>query len=1045
MRLTTFLLLISALHVSAGSYSQQVTLTAKKISLQKAFSLIQQQTGYSFFCDLELLEKAPLISLKLKGAPLKDALDSCLKHTGFAYEIQGKLIYIKARKENAVPVESLYTAPPLTDISIKVTGEKGQPLLGAYIRLKGTNRGTVTDEKGEATLKGVNNTDAVLEISFVGYQSQSVTLKGKTLVAVSLKVDVNDLGEAGVQVMNTGYQSIAKERATGSFDLITNKTLNQQVGTNILNRLNGVSSSVLFDNRYSASNNSTNLSIRGLSTLSSQLSAPLIILNNFPYDGDINNINPADVQDISILKDAAATSIWGARAGNGVIVITTKKGYQNQPIRMEINSGIQVGSKPDLFYSPNFIHSTDFIDIEKWLFSKGFYTGFENTTNHSALSPVVELLIATRDGRLSATDATAQINELRNVDVRQQYTDYMYQHPVNQQYSINLKGGGQTISYYLSAGYDRNTNELTAKYNRLSLRNENSYYITRQLTVTAGISYNSSLSQSGKPAYNSILLTSGAGSLTYPYMQFADKSGQPLAVALNYRTTFTDTAGGGKFLDWNYYPLLDYQHDITTNHQQDLLANLGVQYQLLSHWNASIKYQYERQQLTTTQLQDEQSYYTRDLINRFTQLNRSTGAISYPVPLGGIFDKAVYLTEAQNVRGQLDYTRQWTNHSIIAIAGSEIRSLHSTGQSQRLYGYDDINLTYANADVVNPYKSNVTGSNEYMPNGVSLSDQLNHFVSFYSNAAYTYRDRYSISASVRKDESNLFGVRANDKGVPLWSSGFSWILSKEKFYHTAFLPFLKLRVTYGFSGNVDQSKSAVTTFRYYPPYIYTNLPYAGVNQYPNPDLQWEKVRMINVGLDFSAAHELLTGSLEIYQKKGTGLFGNAPLDYTAGLGRQYLTRNVAAMSGKGIDFTLNAKVTDRQFKWNINWLVSYNAAITTNYYQSSVLASSFLSNGISITPIQGKPLYTVASYHWGGLSSGGDPQGFLNGKLSTDYASITSLTTGNDLEYKEAMPKVFGNMIHTFTWKGVSVSANLLYRLGYYFRKTSINYGKCVL
>lgn len=919
----------------------------------------------------------------------------------------------------------------------RIVNEKGEPIPGANVKIYGTNKGTSTNGKGDFVLKDINN-DATLVASYIGYQPIEVKLNKQNEIIIQLKLSINEL--LGVTV-STGYQDIPKERATGSFTKIDDAVLNQQVGSNILNRLNGVASGTLFDNKVS-SKKKLNFSIRGLSTING-LQDPLIVVDNFPYDGDINNINPNDIENITILKDAAAASIWGTRAGNGVVVITTKRGRFNQPLKVDINSAVSISEKPDLM-SLRTISSSDYIGVEQMLFNDGYYSAYLNNTRrtHPAVSPVVEILAKQMAGLLSSSEAASQINGYRNIDIRDQYARYMYQQAVTRQYAINLHGGSGNIAYYLSAGYDQNAGQLTNNNNRLTLRSENQYKPLKNLQLSLGIQYAQTNTTSGKPAYGSILVN---GQWQIPYLAFADAMGNPLRVASKYRLGYTDTAGAGKLFDWNYYPLEDYRYNTTKTNQQDLLTNIGLNYQFLKGISIDLRYLYERQGFMSKNLKGLQSFEARDMINLFSQLGRSNGAVTYIVPLGGILGLSNTTLESQDIRGQVNYDHNWNKHSITAIAGSEIRQAHTLSNDNTFYGYDDNTDITANVDFVNAYPTFINGRYSTIPGSGGLSETLNRYVSFYANAAYTYNDKYTLSASARKDASNLFGVNINNKWNPLWSMGAAWHISDEKFYHSVWLPYLKLRATYGFSGNTDPSRTGVTTLVHNSPDPPSNLSSARVNQFPNPDLRWETVKTINIGLDFQASKQILTGSIEWYIKKGMNLYGIAPFDATAGLnGQSYLTRNIADMEGKGIDIVFNGKIMDKVIKWNSSLLFNYNMSKTTNYYLDTNLQSgTYINNGQTIiNPIVGKPLYSIIAYRWAGLDANGNPQGFNGKSISTDYTTIMAQTPLKDLIYKPSIPVFFGSFINIFTWRGFSLTVNIAYRLGYYFMKPSVNYNQ---
>src|SRR5690606_19639863 len=239
-----------------------------------------------------------------------------------------------------------------------------QAIEGATITNKRTRIHAVTDRAGEYRIQA--RPDDILTYTFMGYRTAEEEINGRQQITVALDPAENILAE--VDVVSPGYQTIPKERATGSFVFVDSALLNRAVSTDIISRLKGVVPSLLFDERAGGE---PKLSIRGRSTIYANAD-PLIVVDNFPYEGDIRNINPNDVESVSILRDAAAASIWGVRAGNGVIVITTKKGKAGQPLQVSFNGNVTVGEKPDLWYEPR-ISTADFIDVERFLFDNGYF------------------------------------------------------------------------------------------------------------------------------------------------------------------------------------------------------------------------------------------------------------------------------------------------------------------------------------------------------------------------------------------------------------------------------------------------------------------------------------------------------------------------------------------------------------------------------------------------------------------------------------------------------------------------------------------------
>lgn len=336
MRLTTILILATCLQASARGNAQTVSLNVKDQPLAAVFKEIKKQTGYSFFYKVSLKNKFRNVTVQLKNARLEQALEEVLKNQGLAYEIVSKTVVIKERPSISFqPSSNALPAGPPIDVHGRIVNEKGDPV-AASIVVKGTGKGTSTNDNGEFELKGVDD-NATLVISGVSIESFEVKVNGRSELVMNARMKTT-IGENITIEANTGYQRVKPNEVTGSLVVVDNKTLNQQVGSNILNRLDGVAAGVIFPKQNLQ--NGPNFMIRGLSTINGPKN-PLIVVDNFPYDGDINNINPNDVENITVLKDAAATAIWGAQRGaNGVIVITTKKGRFNQPLKVDFNSNI---------------------------------------------------------------------------------------------------------------------------------------------------------------------------------------------------------------------------------------------------------------------------------------------------------------------------------------------------------------------------------------------------------------------------------------------------------------------------------------------------------------------------------------------------------------------------------------------------------------------------------------------------------------------------------------------------------------------------------
>lgn len=1021
MKLTIILTFITCLHTYANA--QGVSVDFDNVKLETFFNAVTKQTNFKFVYTKEELNDTRPVTISVKNATLKEVLDLGFRNQPLQYTISGRYIVIKgvasSAKARQASVEST--------IRGRVTDQDGEPIAGATVQAQKSGKISVTSEQGIFEFEDIPDNESLL-ITSIGYSSALVSTNGRTEVTVVLTAEVTAIEDITIS-LNTGFQELPKERATGSFTHIGNKRFNEQVGTDVLTRLEHIANGLSVNRGITAGGQ---ISIRGLSTIRGPKD-PLIILDNFPYTGDLNNINPNNIESITILKDAAASSIWGAKAGNGVIVITTKKGKFEQPFSLEFNSNISLQAKPDLSKLP-VMTSKDFIEVEKMLFSNGYYNWRETDVTRPSLSPVVELLIANRDGHIDDHTLAKQIDVLQYRDVRDDFKRYIYDNAVNQQYSLNARGGSRNSAYALALGYDNNRTALSAGYKRVNVSASNTFKPAKNLTIVTGVHYTHSSSFSGKSDYNSLQQPGYAAIPPYTYLD------RPMSF---YRAPYIDTAGGGKLLDWKYYPLTDYQHSFTKNSLQNLLLTSGVQYQFLKGFTADVKYQLEQQKSEIRSDNDLQSYSTRNLINSFTQIN--DGKVEYGVPLGAVLGLSHVSTTSHNFRGQLGYENSWGNHSIVAIGGVEIRQTQNKSNGSTLYGYNDDVLTFLPVDFATIKPSFITGWGSFIPQGISINETMNRFVSYFGNFAYHFKEKYTVSGSARRDASNLFGFSTNNKWRPLWSAGASWELSKETFYHFGLLPYLRLRTTYGYSGNVDPSMTAVTTIEYQGNNPYTSTPYAHVRNFANPDLRWEKSGMMNIGLDFRVKNQILSGSVEYYYKKSTDLYGTVPIDYTAGLGTEMVTKNVASMTARGLDVELNSLNINRGLVWTSNVNFNVYKDRVNSYYLAATQGSFYITNSglLKIAPVEGLPVYSMLSYQWAGLDpETGDPQGIVSDELSRDYLAITGAgTTREDLVYHgTVMPTINASLGNTFQFEGLALTIRLTAKSGYYFRRSTINY-----
>jgi TonB-linked SusC/RagA family outer membrane protein len=911
----------------------------------------------------------------------------------------------------------------------------GLPIPGANIVLSGSAIGVITGIKGDFQLQ-IREVTQSITVSFIGYKSQKIVVEMPRSEPLLIYLEEDEMILSAVEVVSTGFQELPAERATGSFVQIDNKLLTRRVSTNILDRLEDISPGLIFNRDRADVNSGESISIRGNSTLLSDRQ-PLIVVDNLAYDGPISNLNPNDVESITVLKDAAAASIWGARAGNGVIVIKTKSGALKSPLQVSLNSNLTVGQELDPFYRPQ-MDIADFVGIEQRLFSQGYYDNIYDSYDKLKLSPVVEDLYLHQNGELSNEELAANLSNYQDGDVRGDQQKYLYRPSLNQQYALNFRGGGDRNSYFFSLGFDDNQETQVARSRqRITLNGKQTW---RLLNDKLSFSLGSYLIQSSR--------SSGfPGGVDFePYDRLADQNGTPLPVFRDYNVRFKNWAEEHGTLNWDYYPLDEIGRSPSQEKLTEIRATLGLGYQITKTLDWQVNYQYWTGMSSREQVYASDSYYARNQINLFTDLSDSLQVVKN-IPEGGIRDAATGRSYSNNLRTQLNFNQSFQSiHQINALAGVELKDVQQQSQSGRMYGFNEETGIAQPVNYNTRYPKLNTGFTGNIPYEDRFGGTIDRFVSLFANAGYTFKSKYTFTGSLRSDASNLYGVETNQRRVPLWSAGIGWIMSEESWMDYSWISYLKLKGSYGFNGNTNAAATAYTTAKYYPSSqnSWVGQPWLTVLSPPNAEARWEKIKIINVGAEFELWKGRVSGTLEGYQKNGLDLFGIQP--YFPSSGYDVVTRNYANTASHGLDLSLNIRLVEGGFNWSLAFFHSLIKEKVTAYEQTptaiNLAGYSSGMSGIIPQPREGFPLYAIFSYPFAGLDpANGDPWGLVEGEPSADYTSIFSNTTPEDLIYNgSAIPTNFGSIRNQFGFRGFELSVNVTYRLGYFFKRETVSY-----
>ncbi len=999
MLLSCFLLIGTVNFAQKGNY----TLVLKNASLSEVMDFVKQKSDYYFLYNDNDIKDVKGINVEVKNGTIEQLLDQALSGTNISYSIENKTITLQKKKK-----EIKHTQEEKISMFGKIIDKSGLPIPGASVFVKGTQNGMSTDIDGKFEITSLS-TNRPLVVSFIGMQTREIPFKQGEFNIV-LQEDKQVLDE----VVVTGYQTISKERATGSFTVVTPNKLKDNLEPNILSRLEGKVAGLV--------NYKGNISIRGVSTLRG-VRAPLLVVDGLPFEGQLENINPAIIKNITVLKDAAAASIYGARAANGVIVISTKKGTTDGKVHIAYDGGIRFTPKYDIG-SLNLMNTRELIDFMKYQmkFSQADYNSIDK---RYALDPVEELLLKKKAGLLTEQQLETGLDIYRNLDNRKQIEDFYLRTGVLHHHNLSLSGGTAKNRYFASFNYKENTPNSKA-YNGqdigFTLRDNVKFldWLEGDFIVAGNFSKNDK--DNGIGSANRFFI--GRPS----YIMLRDANGNPLAISQQKSALEIERLKNLGLKDETYSPITNKGKE-TEDFQEDYLrVNLGLNAKIMEGLNLRLMYQAEKASNKTKNLLAKDSYSVHNMINDAAQLK--DGELVLNVPEGGQLRESRGDNFSYTLRTQLDFTKEFEKHYITAIAGAERRQTKSSSTSIHLLGYDDSSLAYT---PVNPLLLNkILGTQSlkgyFMKSiGNSVYQAEDRFVSFYSNASYSYNDKYGITGSIRIDESNLFGTDPKYRYRPLWSVGGSWTIHKEDFMKDiAWVDMLKLRATYGIGGNIPKGASPFLTLSA-PGYSYwAEDMESSIKTPPNKALRWEKTATTNFGVDFSLFNYKLNGSIEVYKKHTTDLLANRKADPT--LGWDELLLNYGAMENKGIEIALNSQLKFGDLYWApaLNFSYNKNKVLEVEYKPTTV--HDHISHDVTTA---GYPMGTIFSVRYAGLSEKDGSPLYYTAKGE----KVSVITSIDDIVLSGTrVPKYVASLSNSLSYKNIDLSFLFTYYGGHVMR-----------
>ncbi|UFH34240.1 SusC/RagA family TonB-linked outer membrane protein [Flavobacterium acetivorans] len=892
---------------------------------------------------------------------LLNALLLLLTIAGYAQEtrtITGKVI--DSQDKLPIPGATIYAENTSVSNSTKQEGV-----------IESASIGTISDIDGNFELK-INKEITSLRVSFIGYKPFTLQITAQKNYTISLKSDIDQLQE----VVVTGYQKIEKRKLTSAVANVSMADI-QQVGVASLDQLLvGQVSGVAVSPGTGAPGAAAKIRIRGTASLSGSQD-PLWVLDGLPlesndvpknYDKDnidlltnysIAGLNPDDIKDITILKDAAATAIYGARAANGVIVITTKKGRKGN-MKINFNTNTFITQKPD-FSKLNLMNSSQKVDFELAMASRSDLTYRDNGGEIARILNGSNELEAFRTGGFSALNPNTQqsINALRNNNTN--WGNLLYQTAVNTQHGLSLSGGGEKSDYYFSLGvYDEEGATIGTGFNRYNLTLKNNYELTDKLSVGVGFFG----AQSNTKSY----ITDTDGFTNPPNYT---RTVNPYLTPLNADGSYNYDKDISGYSD-RYVPFNILEERENTSYElknRAFKAIFDLDYKITHDLKVSSQIGLQLDNTSSEKFADKETYFTRK--EREKTRRYSNGGYNYFLPEGGIIQNTNADFFQYNWKTMVNYSTIFNEkHELDIMAGNELRRSYSTTIATKGFGFDPKTLTTTQIIFPNQDYANQAAYQTYKKN-----QNENAYASFYATAAYTFDKKYTLFGSVRYDGSDLFGVDPKYKYLPLWAASGSWLVSEEEFLKdNPFISNLRLRASYGLQGNIDKGTSPFVVGEHDNATILPGQTEGTIVilSPPNDKLRWEKTENTNLGMDLGLFNNRINIITDVYGRKSSDLIGLRSLPVENGF--EFTTLNWAQVTNKGFEIAVATKNIDRpNFKWNTNFNFSHNKS---NVDRIEVRSNSYLPSK------EGYPVNAVFALKTAGIDENGYPL-FVNKKGET--------------------------------------------------------------
>ena len=1062
MKLVVVLLFFSLVKVSASSFGQSVTLSGKDITIEKVVREIKKQAGYDVLWPDNQMNSRLKISVSFNNAPIAEVMDKILSDKGLTYLIEEKTIVVKAREKSIIErVVGYFTNVKVTG---KVRDHTGQAIPGVVIREKGTNNLVSTNEQGSYQISVKD--DAILVFTFIGYKTQEISVKGKASIDIVLEEDQAQLKE--VNIVSTGYQNIDKKLFTGSSNLVKAIDAERNGVPDVSRMLEGQVAGVSVQNVSGTFGAAPKIRVRGATSLTGD-NKPLWVVDGIILEdvvnisneqlssGDANTLigssvaglNPDDIESFTILKDAAATAKYGARAMNGVVVINTKKGKASQAgARVNYSGNYTTYAKPS--YSQfDILNSADQMSVLLEQFDKGYFNpGTGATRSGGPFKKMYNLFynydVATNSYVLRNDAASRNQFLERYANANTDWFDILFKNSLMQDHSISVSSGTEKFQTYASTSYlhdsgqtignsvDRFTGNFRANFNL-------SDKISGEIMSTGSVRNQrtpGTLNRSRETIYGTF---------------DRDFDINPYSYALNTSRALTayDEKGNREYFTRNYAPfniLNELENNYIKLEQIDFKVQGTLSYKIIPSLKYSVSgaYRFVKTDQKHQVLDNSNMALAYRAVTDASVVNDNPFLYKDPdnltklpvsiLPEGGFYyTKGNYL-KSYYMRQDLQFDKQFNqDHHLNLFASMELR--YANKDVDR---FDGVGYQYSNGGLVNPFYLYFKAKQESTSPYYELSYTLDRFVGYLGTLAYAYKDKYTINSSFRMDGSNKMGKSRTARWLPTWNISGKWNVDEETFWpKNKVVSSAILRASYGLVGNIGNATNSAAVFmnkiteRQYQEDKETGVE---IKNLANSQLTWEKSKDINVATDLGLFNNKLQLTLEYYNR---GIYDLIGAFATPGIGGESTkVANYGTMKSKGLEFTLSGNLINAtNFKWRTNFNMGYNTNKITELQSIPLIFDLVTSNGGAV---MGYPQRGLFSVQFAGLDHYYGYPLFIGTNGQVTPRVNPQATDIGYLKYEGPVDAPFnGGLTNSFKYKNFSLSTLITFSAGNYVRLTN--------